>query len=58
MEELASLINDGLFGSGQMTEIVSNLKDFSRLDRSKVTAYNLNDGMASTLLLAKPFEIG
>ena len=53
MEELASLVNDGLFGSGQMTEIVSNLKDFSRLDRSKVTAYNLNDGMASTLLLAK-----
>ena len=53
MEELAGLVNDGLFGSGQMTEIVSNLKDFSRLDRSKVTAYNLNDGLASTLLLAK-----
>jgi len=53
MEELAGLVNDGLFGTGQMTEIVGNLKDFSRLDRSKVTAYNLNDGLASTLLLAK-----
>lgn len=53
MEELAGLVNDGLFGTSQMTEIVSNLKDFSRLDRSKVTAYNLNDGLASTLLLAK-----
>ena len=52
-EELAGLVNDGLFGTSQMTEIVSNLKDFSRLDRSKVTAYNLNDGLASTLLLAK-----
>ena len=36
-----------------MTEIVSNLKDFSRLDRSKVTSFNLNDGLASTLMLAK-----
>ena len=53
MEELAGLVNDGLFGTSQMTEIVSNLKDFSRLDRSKVTACNLNDGLASTLLLAK-----
>lgn len=53
MEELNGLVNDGLFGTSQMTEIVANLKDFSRLDRSKVTAYNLNDGLASTLLLAK-----
>lgn len=52
-EELTGLVNDGLFGTGQMTEIVSNLKDFSRLDRSKVTRFNLNDGLASTLMLAK-----
>ena len=36
-----------------MAEIVGNLKDFSRLDRSKVTSFNVNDGLASTLLLAK-----
>jgi len=53
MDELTGLVNDGLFGTGQMTEIVSNLKDFSRLDRSKVTSFNLNDGLASTLMLAK-----
>jgi signal transduction histidine kinase len=53
VEELIGLVNDGLFGTGQMTEIVSNLKDFSRLDRSKVTSFNLNDGLASTLMLAK-----
>ena len=52
VEELIGLVNDGLFGTSQMTEIVSNLKDFSRLDRSKVTSFNLNDGLASTLMLA------
>ena len=53
MEELTGLVNDGLFGTGQMAEIIGNLKDFSRLDRSKVTRFNLNDGLASTLMLAK-----
>ena len=52
-EELAALVKDGLYGTGQMAEIVGNLKDFSRLDRSKVTSFNLNDGLDSTLTLAK-----
>lgn len=53
LNELSGLVNDGLYGTGQMAEIVGNLKDFSRLDRSKVTTFNLNDGLQSTLLLAK-----
>ena len=53
MQELTGLVKDGLHGTGQMAEIVGNLKDFSRLDRSKVTSFNLNEGLASTLLLAK-----
>lgn len=52
-EELANLVKDGLYGTGQMAEIVGNLKDFSRLDRSKITSFNLNDGLDSTLNLAK-----
>lgn len=52
-EELASLVKDGLYGAGQMAEIVGNLKDFSRLDRSKVTSFSLNEGLNSTLVLAK-----
>lgn len=52
-EELASLVKDGLYGTGQVAEIVGNLKDFSRLDRSKVTSFNLNEGLNSTLSLAK-----
>jgi signal transduction histidine kinase len=53
VKELTGLVKDGLYGTGQMAEIVGNLKDFSRLDRSKVTSFNLNDGLQSTLLLAK-----
>jgi two-component system NtrC family sensor kinase len=53
VEELVSLVKDGLYGTGQMAEIVGNLKDFSRLDRSKVTHFNLHEGLQSTLLLAK-----
>ena len=52
-EELAELVKDGLHGTGQMADIVGNLKDFSRLDRSKVTSFNLNEGLDSTLKLAK-----
>ncbi|HMH19419.1 MAG TPA: ATP-binding protein [Burkholderiales bacterium] len=52
-EELGNLVKDGLYGAAQMAEIVGNLKDFSRLDRSKVTHFSLNEGLNSTLVLAK-----
>jgi two-component system NtrC family sensor kinase len=32
---------------------VVNLKNFSRLDRSKVASFNVNEGIISTLLIAK-----
>ena len=53
LTELGGLVQDGLYGIGEMTEIVGNLKDFSRLDRSKVTSFNLNDGLTSSLGLAR-----
>ena len=53
LSELGDLVKDGLYGIGEMAEIVGNLKDFSRLDRSKVTSFNLNDGLASSLGLAR-----
>jgi two-component system NtrC family sensor kinase len=53
LEELGGLVKDGLYGTGQVAEIVGNLKNFSRIDRSKVTSFNLNEGLESTLLLAK-----
>ncbi len=53
LPELQSLIEDGEYGTSQMSEIVGNLKDFSRLDRSKATQFDLNDGLNSTLGMAK-----
>jgi two-component system NtrC family sensor kinase len=51
--ELSGLVKDGMYGTTQVAEIVSNLKDFSRLDRSKVSSFNVNDGLNSTLGLAR-----
>jgi len=53
LEELVGLVKDGLYGTEQVAEIVGNLKNFSRIDRSKVSSFNLNEGLESTLLLAK-----
>ncbi|MDO8991005.1 MAG: ATP-binding protein [Sideroxyarcus sp.] len=53
IEELSTLVKDGLYGTGQVAEIVANLKDFSRIDRSKVSHSNLNECLNNTLMLAK-----
>ncbi|MCX7199709.1 MAG: ATP-binding protein [Proteobacteria bacterium] len=51
--ELGLLVQDGLHGIDRIAEIVLNLKDFSRLDRLKVQVFDVNQGMESTLLLAR-----
>jgi two-component system, NtrC family, sensor kinase len=53
LDELQELVKDGLHGIEQITDIVTNLRNFARLDRSRVATVNLNDGLNSTLLLAK-----
>lgn len=53
LEEMQALVKDGLHGIGQMADIVVNLKNFSRLDRSRVGSFNLNDGLESTLAIAR-----
>ena len=53
LEELQTLLKDGLYGISQISEIVINLKNFSRLDRSRMDSFDLNEGIESTLLLAK-----
>ncbi|HSN40046.1 MAG TPA: ATP-binding protein [Burkholderiales bacterium] len=57
IDELQELVTDGLHGIGQISEIVTNLRNFSRLDRSAMASFNLNEGLESTLSLAK-HEIG
>lgn len=53
LEDLQSLIGDGLHGIAQISDIVVNLKDFSRLDRSRVSVHDIHKSIDSTLMLAK-----
>jgi signal transduction histidine kinase len=46
-------VKDGLYGIDQISEIVLNLKNFSRLDRAKTARFDLNEGLESTLVIAK-----
>jgi signal transduction histidine kinase len=56
-EEAAShakaVAEDALHGIQQISEIILSLKNFSRLDRSKVSRFNLNEGLESTLVIAR-----
>ena len=51
--EVNTLLQDGIHGIEQISEIVLNLKNFSRLDREKVTDFSVEEGLNSTLLLAR-----
>lgn len=53
LKELDTLVKDGLHGIGQISELVTNLKDFARLDRSKVAEFDLNEGVQSALKIAR-----
>ena len=50
---LQGLVKDGLYGIGQISELVANLKDFSRLDRNRLAQFDLRDGLESTLQIAR-----
>ena len=52
-EELDTLLKDGLFGIGQISEVIGNLKDFSRLDRSKIADFDLHQGIESSIRIAQ-----
>ncbi|MBL8520818.1 MAG: hypothetical protein JNK75_09100 [Betaproteobacteria bacterium] len=52
-DELGRLAHDGLHGIAQISDIVTNLKNFSRLDLSKTTWFDVRDGLDSTLVIAR-----
>jgi signal transduction histidine kinase len=52
--DLDDLTRDGMHGIDEIAELVANLKNFSRLDRSKVASFNVNEGVRATLLIARP----
>ena len=53
LEEMDALLESSSGGITQISEIVVNLKNFSRLDRAKVSEFDVREGLESTLLLAK-----
>jgi len=53
LEDLETLSRDGLHGIEQISELVTNLRNFSRVDRSRVASFNVNEGVNQTLLIAR-----
>lgn len=51
--ELKELIKDSLFGVEQITEMVLNLRNFARLDESKVKKIDIKDCIESSLKIAR-----
>jgi signal transduction histidine kinase len=51
--ELRTALDNSLYGLDQISEIVLNLKNFSRLDRGQHTLYRLEEGIDNALMLAK-----
>lgn len=52
LDETAALFKDTLFGVDQIKDLVINLRNFSRLDQSRVAAVSLNDCLDQTLSIA------
>ena len=50
---LTEMLGDTLNGIDQMRELVDNLRDFTRLDRTKVTSFDLNKGLKNVVYIAK-----
>lgn len=53
LDDMDMLLKDGVHGIEQISEIVLNLKNFSRLDRARVSEFSVQEGLESTLLLAR-----
>jgi two-component system, NtrC family, sensor kinase len=53
IDEIQSLLKDGVHGVDEITKIVLNLKTFSRLDRSHVAKCTVEECLESTLQLGK-----
>lgn len=53
LEDMNTLLKEGMHGIEQISEIVLNLKNFSRLDRARVAEFSVQAGLESTLMLAR-----
>jgi len=53
LEQLSQMLNDTLTGMEHISELVVNLRNFTRLDRAKIDSYHINKGIETTLYIAK-----
>jgi signal transduction histidine kinase len=53
IKQLCLMLGDVQQGLGQMRELVQNLRDFTRLDRSKVVDTNLNETLKTVIYIAR-----
>ncbi len=53
LREMHGLMGDSLYGIGQISELVLNLKNFSRMDAAATDAVNLNDCIESALNIGR-----
>jgi signal transduction histidine kinase len=53
LEMLKHMLGDVLDGIGQMSELVVNLRDFTRLDRAKTAAADINKALHTVVYIAK-----
>lgn len=51
--DMQGLMEDSLYGIGQISELVLNLKDFSRMDAAATEAFNVNDCIQSALNIGR-----
>lgn len=51
--DVAEIINESDEGFSRIIDIVKNLKEYSRIDKVKTDAYDLNKGVKTTLMVAK-----
>jgi signal transduction histidine kinase len=50
---LSHMLGDTLDGIEQMNELVEHLRDFTRLDRARITNFDVNKGMHNVVYIAK-----
>jgi two-component system, NtrC family, sensor kinase len=51
--EADTLLTDSIRGLNQINDLVANLKDFSRLDRSRMDWFDVNSGLDGTLTICR-----
>ena len=53
LDDAGTLLTDSVRGLNQIDDLVSNLKDFSRLDRSRMDWFDVNAGLDGTLTICR-----